>query len=258
MTRATVTQRKGSYFIQFVHNRVFELNKNFLAVITGPTGSGKSYSAVALAEKGDPDFDVRNIVFTPQELLALVNGNHKKLKRGAWIVFDEIQVSMSHLDALTMQAKLVNFLFQTFRHRNLVLIMTSPDFSFINASVRKLVHCRAETRGIDVKLKRAKLRVYMRQINQKSAKEYEKFLRVIKDHQVIPMPDIWVYKPSKDLLHAYETKKNEFTRNLNKEIEFELKWARIRKEKRQIATTDKVQKHEKTQLLSGDSQLEFE
>ena len=58
-------------------------NKNFLACITGPTGSGKTYSALRLAERLDSEFDASRIVFTPQEFIDLLNSG--TLKKGSVI-----------------------------------------------------------------------------------------------------------------------------------------------------------------------------
>lgn len=214
--------RGGSYFTSYVKQRI-ERNQNFLCAITGQTGSGKSLSAIKLAEECDTDFDVHNICFSYPEFLALINGKIKKLKKGSHIVFDEIQVSMSHLDYMSIQAKLINYLLQTFRHRCFVLWVTSPHISFINASVRRLFHCRMETLNIDYKNKLCHLKAYLRQINQKSGKIYEKYLRVATKDGVFPVDMVDVGLPSKELEKAYEKKKTEFTNDLNKSIERDLR-----------------------------------
>ncbi|EQD60470.1 hypothetical protein B2A_03672, partial [mine drainage metagenome] len=42
---------------------------NLIALFIGDTGSGKSYSAIRLAERVDPNFSVARIVFTVKEFL---------------------------------------------------------------------------------------------------------------------------------------------------------------------------------------------
>ncbi|MBN1385383.1 hypothetical protein JW968_00205 [Candidatus Woesearchaeota archaeon] len=149
----------------------------------------------------------------------LINGVDKKLKRGAVIIFDEIQVSMSHLEYQTLQAKVLNYVFQTFRHKNFILFMTSPHFSFINASLRKLFHARMETISIDPKKKQTTLKPMLIQVNQKTGVVYEKYLRVYTEqHGVIPLKSMKIHLPSPELLEAYEAKKDAFTRSLNESI----------------------------------------
>lgn len=209
---------QGSYFASYILQRI-EHNKNFLGAITGQTGSGKSYSALRLGEMLDPDFSVLNICFSPKEFMDLVNGKTKQLKRGSVIVFDEIQVSMSHLEYQSIQAKVLNYVFQTFRHRNFILFMTSPHFSFINASLRKLFHARMETVSIDPNQKVCTIKPMLIQVNQKTGDVYEKYLRVHTPEQgIVPLKHMKIALPSGALLKAYEEKKDQFGKDLNESI----------------------------------------
>ena len=210
--------RGSGYFNSYILRRI-EQNKNFVAVITGSTGSGKSYSALKFGEALDPEFDVRNICFTSKEFMDLINGKTKQLKKGSFILYDEIQVSMSHLEYQSLQARILNYTFQTFRHRNFILFMTSPHFSFINASLRKLFHARMETLSIDFSKRLTTIKPMLIQCNQRTGDIYEKFLRVYdKKHGLVPIRKIKVPLPSAELLKVYEEKKNAFTKELNQSI----------------------------------------
>lgn len=216
-----------SHFLNYIHDRIRK-NKNFIAAITGGTGSGKSYSALKMGELLDPDFDIRNLCFTPKELMDLVEGKTKELKAGSCIIFDEIQVSMSHLNFQDVVSKCLNFLFQTFRHRNFILIMTSPHFDLINASLRKLFHSRIETIYINPKSKQCCLKPLLLQINQRSGKVYNKYLRV----NGTPLTQLKVGLASSELLKQYEDRKDQFTKNLNKEIREKIKASEMKKKRK--------------------------
>lgn len=204
-----------SYFIQYVKGRI-DKNKNFICAITGATGSGKSYSALRLGELFDPEFDIFNVCFTPLEFMNLVDAKTKKLKSGSCIMFDEMQVSMSHLEYQSMQSRVLNYVLQTFRHKNFILLVTSPMFSFINASARKLFHCRMETTKIHTKQKVCVLKPLLLQTNQDSGKVYQKYLRISnKKHGTFPLRTLSVALPSDKLLEDYESKKTRFTHELN-------------------------------------------
>ena len=220
------SNRKGKgYFNSYILRRI-KNNQNLLCCITGGTGSGKSYSALREGEILDPNFDIDNVCFTPEQLMDLVNGVTKQLKKGAVILFDEIQVSHSHLDYRSMQSKLLNYLLQNFRHRNFILFMTSPHFSYVNASARKLFHSRWETVSINRKLDLCKLKPLLLQTNQSTGKVYQKYLRVcVKGQGVMPLKSISVRLPSKKLIVDYEKKKDIFTKELNIKITKELKEA---------------------------------
>ena len=220
---AFVTSSGKGFFNSYILRRI-KTNKNFLCVVTGSTGSGKSYSALREGETLDSNFDIDNVCFTPQQLMDLVNGVKKELKKGAFILYDEVQVTHGHLDYRSMQSKMLNYLLQTFRHRNFILFMTSPHFSYINASARKLFHCRMETIHIKPKLKLCKLKPLLLQTNQSTGKVYQKYLRVsIKGKGTFPLKSVSVRLPSKELIEAYEKKKDKFTDDLNIKITRELK-----------------------------------
>ena len=230
-----VSDRKIGYFNSYILQRIRN-NKNFISAITGSTGSGKSWSALREGEVLDPDFDIRNVVFTPQQFMDLVNEKTKKLHKGSVLVFDEIQVSMGHLDYQALQSKLLNYLFQTFRSRNFILFLTSPHFKFINASLRKLFHCRMETVSINFKKQTTTIKPLLLQTNQESGEIYRKYLRVwTKTSGVVPLKVLRVKKPSADLIKAYEKKKDEFITELNEGIAMDLE--RLEEKNRKSLTT---------------------
>ncbi|MHB1470090.1 MAG: hypothetical protein ACYCSA_00950 [Thermoplasmataceae archaeon] len=47
--------KNSVWILQYIHKRIEE-NRNFIAIFTGDTGSGKSYSAIRLAEMVDTTF----------------------------------------------------------------------------------------------------------------------------------------------------------------------------------------------------------
>jgi len=206
----------GSYFLGYIKHRL-ERNKNFLLAITGPTGSGKTYSGLRIGELLDKDFTIDRVVFTSREFMRVINGG--TLRRGSVILYDEAGVGLSARQWQSVQNKLINFVMQTFRHRNLIVIFTSPDLSFMDASSRKLLHCYAETVGIDSERKVVKLKPLLLQTNQRSGDVYYKYLRVILPGRgVVPIKRFAVSLPSIQLVRDYEEKKRNFTQELNESI----------------------------------------
>lgn len=232
VTSDTRGGRKVGYFNSYILQRIRN-NKNFISCITGQTGSGKSFTALREGEVLDPNFTIDNVCFTPKEFMNLVNGKTKSLKKGSIIIYDEVQVSMSHLDYQSLQSKLINYVLQTFRHRNFILFMTSPHFKFINASARKLFHSRMETVSIDYKNKICNLKPFLLQTNQESGDVYHKYLRVaVKGKGVLPLKTLKVGMPSEQILKAYEEKKTIFTRELNESISKDLERLEQKKNKK--------------------------
>ena len=68
-----------------VPRKLLANNRNWLVVICGPTGTGKSYISLALAEKLDPTFSTRKIVFSTEDFLRVFQTCHA----GEVIIFEE-------------------------------------------------------------------------------------------------------------------------------------------------------------------------
>ena len=162
--------------------------------------------------------------------------NSGKLKKGSAIVFEEIGVELSNRNWQSIVNKLINFLLQTFRHMNFILIMNSPYMDFVDASTRKLFHAEMRTIGINFKRNEVKLKPQQIQYNSRMQKFYYKRLKVITEQGKIPI-DIWnVAKPSEALRLSYEKKKLEYTIKLNQKITSELKAIEQKDNKKNVLT----------------------
>jgi len=224
---------KEKYWISYIKQRIRK-NKNFLGFISGQTGSGKSYSSLRIAEELDKEFSIERCVFGGLELMNLINSG--KLKKGSVIVFEEVGVNINARNWASITNKMLNYLLQTFRHKNFILIMNSPFMDFIDSATRKLFHAEMQTIGIDFKNEEVLLKPQLIQYNPRLQKFYFKRLKVIKPEGKVPV-DIWrVAKPSEPLRQAYEKKKNEFTARLNKEIQEELERVELKKHKKKELT----------------------
>jgi hypothetical protein len=213
-------------FINRIRARTKFQNKNWLAIICGETGSGKSYSALSLAKQiGGKVFTV----FTPLEFLSLLNCG--KLSKGDVIIFDEAGVGMSSREWYSVQNKLLGTVLQTFRNMNVSVIFTTPNLSFIDVQARKLFHCYMDTAYIDYKKEEAYLKVYNIQVNSRLDKIYYKKPRFTNDEgRVYTMSHLVLNKPDKKMSEYYENKKTEYTEKLNANALKELTEPKVKKE----------------------------
>ena len=212
-------KKTKKYWIKYILNRI-KNNKNFLGFISGPTGSGKSYTSLSIGQQLDPSFDVDRVVFSGIELMDLINSD--KVHSGSVIIFEESGVEMSNRNWQSKTNKMLNFLCQTFRHRNFILIFNSPYMDFVDSATRKLFHAELSTMGIDFKTQEVKLKPHVIQYNSRLKKFYYKRLKVWSNGSKVPI-NVWrVGLPTQDLIVKYEVKKKEFTDNLNKLIYDEL------------------------------------
>lgn len=210
-----ILNKKDFSIIRYIHRRINN-NKNFLATITGPTGSGKSWTALSIAELTDQDFTVDNIIFKAKDLMKLINSGN--LKAGSVIIWDEAGIDLSNRNWQSLTNKLLNALFQTFRHKQFVLLFTVPYHDFVDSSTRKLFHADFETQRINRAEEEVIIKPKLLQYNPNMQKWYRKYLKVWTPKGVIKIKRWAVPKPSDKLIKEYEQRKNQFTTDLNKEI----------------------------------------
>lgn len=213
---------KGNPWIPYVLNRI-KHNKNWLCAITGPTGSGKSYSALALAEALDPTFSVDRVGFWAKDIIDIVNNLPER--KGNVVVWDDAGVDLSHKNFQSVINKSINLLLQTCREKNFILIFTSPFTAFLDKSSRVLLHAEFQTAGINRTTNKVNIRPYRLKYNPFKDRFYWKRLSYFDkmNRCYVPINVISISKPSNALIEAYEKKKTEFTtilyQSLQKDID---------------------------------------
>jgi hypothetical protein len=215
--------KKEPVLIQYIKDRVENKNKNFVMLFVGATGSGKSYSALRLAEMLDNSFDINRVKFKAKDFMNCINelvesSEQGEEIKGKVVMWDEFGVEHNAREFMTISNRVINYFFQTSRHLNLIVIMTVPLLSFIDSATRKLMHGVAEMQGINTRDKTASVKVKMLQTNVMTGKEYPKYLRYKRKNRTFVSKKLKFKLPSKELLEAYEIKKKEFTKGLNKDI----------------------------------------
>ena len=216
--------------VKYIKYRI-KCNKNFLAILTGPTGSGKSWTALSIGELLDDNFNIGRVVFSGTELMKLINSN--ELKSGSVVIWDEAGVNLSNRNWQSGINKMMNLLLQTFRHRNIILIFTVPYQDFVDAATRKLFHGEFQTVSINKAKKTCMIKPKLMQYNANMKKMYYHYL-IVKGPNGGGKIRRWnVPKPSSELIKSYEKKKTRFTDGLNASVEMTM---------RQLEYTDDVRK----------------
>ncbi len=180
--------------------------------------SGKSYSAITLAEDIDPYFNVDRIVFHPKEFVSLLDVG---LPKGSVIIWEEVGVSLSSRDWYREQNKIISSLFETFRRHNLILIMTVPNVKFIDSRIRAMIHGFAEM--IDPTFTGSKfgwLKYFHVIVDQRSGKIRHRYPRIRDNEGKIQIMqgntsdsgNMHFNLPSEDIIVPYEIKKLAFVK----------------------------------------------
>jgi len=193
-----------------IRQRLLEQNKNYLSIFLGETGAGKSYSALRLAELCDPNFSVERVVFTPEDFLKAV----KEAKRGDFIIFDEAGVGIPSREWYRLQNKLLGYVVQVFRHKNLGVLFTTPNINFIDKMVRSLFHAIIHVSGVNRERNVTVCHYYHVKINPVLGSMKLELLTLYVNGSPVEVDPLYLSMPSKDLVKAYEGKKSEFVNQL--------------------------------------------
>lgn len=217
-----IMYKKGEdSWVRWIKKRINN-NLNFIALFQGAPGIGKTWSAISLGQRIDPEFDIKQIVFDFKELMNLINEEWFLNKKWKIIIFDEPQITISNRQWQSTTNKMMNYLLSTFRHQNVILFFCSPYVDFLDSQSMKLLHCIFECVGVNKLKGLSRIRPKIQQYNASMKKTYQHPLYVIHKKKTIPLRDWYIPKPTEEIVELYEKKKTDFTSELNKEIQEKL------------------------------------
>ena len=221
---AEEVQKDSIWLVPWIQRRISQ-NRNANLVFVGDTGSGKSYSSISLAEKIDPNFSSDRIVFTTLDFLKLVNSS---LPAGSVVIFDDAGLGIPAREWQATSAKIFGKLFQGFRYKNLVTMITVPNITFIERQSRMLMHLYLEatdTQGIMKPFRP----FFPYRGDDRLGFRYPTMERGGREIRVKTS----VFSlPSQKTIQAYELKKMEYMERTNREFQEEMEFAMERDEHR--------------------------
>jgi ABC-type dipeptide/oligopeptide/nickel transport system ATPase component len=216
-----MVNEEGRILNNILYRKFARENKNFLGVVVGGTGSGKSWFCLTACEIWykryfNEEYPIENVGWNPSDIMnRIVNGN---LREGEILILEEGGTSMSSLEFQNKIAKLFNYILQSFRSKNIGLIINLPNFSMLNKQTRMLMHMLFQTNNIDRANERIILVPYHLQYNQQTGKLYRHKPRVMIEGVMEKIHFISYPKPSDNLIKAYEKRKLSFVDGLSREV----------------------------------------
>lgn len=200
--------------IRYALKRTTQDNKNLIGVFCGPTGSGKSYGILRLAEVLDNKFNMTRCEFKALDFIRMINQLIKNdlIYPGMVVIWDELGAEHSAREFMTLTNRVVNYFFQTCRHYNMILLMTVPVLTFIDSNTRKVLHFIGEMQGVETSKGISKVKIKIVQTNVITGKSYMKFLRYQLNGRRFVSKKITLKLPSKELIHQYEIDKSAYTK----------------------------------------------
>jgi hypothetical protein len=214
----------GGWLTKLVMTRVNTENNCFIG-IDGPTGIGKSATALALAQKWDRFFNINRVCFTALEFLEQLNIVPKK----GWIVWDEAGVGLSHRRWQSEENISIMDILQSGRYRFVNIIFCVPSVKWIDKIGRNLLHFRIykESRKLGT--------VYVNSTNRFTGEEFWDAIG-----------SVFLELPTPHLLKAFQEKHkkrhDEYYEQIKQQLELKEKKAveKLEKELRPTASSDEV------------------
>lgn len=204
--------------------RLSEKEKNSVNIaIVGETGTGKTYTGLKLCQSIDPEFNEERIAFSVEEVVKLLDAKTSGLKRGSAILLEETGVSAGSRDALTTTNKTLSYIYQTIRVKGYFLVLTLPNFMFLDKQVRELQHVLMETQSINYNKKLCIVKPLFINVNQTTGHMYKKYLNYAGGGMAGKLKRLSVGLARVDLIKSYEDRKDIYLNELRLKMEEKLK-----------------------------------
>jgi len=213
-----------------IKDRLLRKRLNALVLILGPTGSGKSWSALRLAEKIDPNFNVEQVIFEPLKFIQILN-KPKRLKSGSCLIFDDAGLIMDSRSFMSFTNRAVSHLLQSFRYRRICTLFTSPSDRYIDIGARRLFHYQLEVTSTHKPQGFIRFKVFRIIHKSKFSEPFTIYPRG-PNYKITRIP---IGRPSGKLIQAYEQKKRRFLQMYGKKLEAELQ---PKEEERKLSDSD--------------------
>lgn len=214
--------------VEWIQKRLLEKDQNYIAAITGGTGSGKSFSGLRLCSQIDPQFNKTKIVFNIEDLLKLLN-TKGALKPGAAVLFEEAGVSMDNRRWQSLMNRVATYVTETYRHRNTALILTTPTLDRFDLKVRKLLHHWFKTIFIDREHQFCRCKIYQMRWNDIKQKFYTPYPTIDDNGRKRRLTTIDFSKPGEALIDDYLELKHAFTNELNLGLQQDILESKVEK-----------------------------
>ena len=109
-----------------VRYRVLEKDFDFVTIVDGREGSGKSVLAQQLGAYLDPNFSLDNIVFTSEDFIKKIKD--PKVKKGSCILLDEAFNAINSRASMSEVNRSMGAIATEMRQKNLFIIIVLPSY----------------------------------------------------------------------------------------------------------------------------------
>ena len=194
-------------------------NRNFVILIVGDPGIGKSWASMYLAQYLDQNFTVKRICFDASNFITMVRNAHDTIPPGGVIMYDEGSAGGARRRSWFSKINTsLDLVFQTMRFKRHIVLITMPSLKDLDDNIIKRCQAIIEVKKVYKRYRVSVAKFKFIQTNPMAMKLQKDFyfhyinIRV----QNIPIQHRYVTfgLPSVKLRHAYEKKKKEFSDDL--------------------------------------------
>lgn len=204
-------------WVKYIKLRV-EQDRNYLGMVTGETGSGKSDVCLSVASMIDPTFHVGRVCFSFRDIFELIKT--KELRRGRVAIYEEASVEGASHKWYTQENQSLAFLMQVCRDENFIILFNTPYMDMFMGRGRKLLKGYWECLKVDKENKTCKVKPFVLQYNEWQGRIYKKYLQVYSPGKGFVKLKRWhIPESDPELRKEYEKKKKDFKLGLYAQIE---------------------------------------
>ena len=193
-------------------------NQHFMGAIVGREGSGKSYTALRIAELVDPSFNADRVMFEPKAFLEkLQEWKATGETQGKMVVADEAGVGLGVRTWYDKEQVLFNQVLQVIRDENMGIIFTLPRLSELDSQARGRLHALIEMTELDAG-NWAKFKwLNWKPTRDERDKTYRSYPKMRIDGYKRKLTRCLLGPPSQSLADAYSDRKDTFQDELYQE-----------------------------------------
>ncbi len=114
--------KKIVYLLEGVKNYISKRDKDYVMLIDGYEGSGKTTFAIQLGKYVDPSLNLSRICMTPDEFKDAI----KTAKKGQCVIYDEAVTGLTAGDSITKVGRILKSMMMQMRQKNLYVIVIMP------------------------------------------------------------------------------------------------------------------------------------
>jgi hypothetical protein len=198
---------------QKVWQRCNKQNDHFMGVVVGREGSGKSYTALKIANTVDPTFSADRVFYEPKRLLeVLMDDEHGA---GTAVVIDEAGVGLGNRTWYEQDQILLNQALQTARDDSMCVLFTLPRLSELDSQTIGRLHSFIEMMDLNKREGYAQARwMNIDPARDESGKVYKQYPRLGVGARTVKVERVRFTPPEEELAQAYEERKATFKQEL--------------------------------------------